>query len=151
MLLPFLGVLLVLIALSRHHVRESHWTIADIDFSRDLWREVAVVATGISVALMLASAILPSFSYRKLADWINEMTAPKVEEREQAQEIAKSLGVEQEPPPPAPARPAQLLRSTDLPRRHLIGSGPELSRVVAFLVNTGEMKPIREIRRSITI
>jgi len=143
-LLPFLGVLLVLIALSRHHVRESHWTIADIDFSRDLWREVAVVATGISVALMLASAILPSFSYRKLADWINEMTAPKVEEREQAQEIAKSLGVEQEPPPPAPARPAQLLRSTDLPRRHLIGSGPELSRMVAFLVTTGEIEPIRD-------
>lgn len=143
-LLPFLGVLLVLIALSRHHARESRWAIADIDFSRDLWREVAMVASGISVALMLASAILPSFSYRKLADWINEMTAPKIEEQEQAQEIAKSLGVEQEPPPPAPARPAQLLRSTDLPRRHLIGSGPELSRMVAFLVTTGEIEPIRD-------
>jgi transglutaminase-like putative cysteine protease len=143
-LLPFLGVLLVLIALSRHQLREVRWATADIDYSRDLWREVAMAATGIAVALMIASAILPSFSYRKLADWINEMTAPKVEEQEQSQELAKSFGVEQEPPAPAPARPAQLLRSTDLPRRHLIGSGPELSRMVAFIVTTGEIEPFRD-------
>jgi transglutaminase-like putative cysteine protease len=143
-LLPFLGVLLVLIALSQHQLRELRWTTADIDYSRDLWREVAMAAAGISVALVIASAILPSFSYRKLADWINEMTAPTVEEQAQSQELAKSFGVEQEPPPPAPARPAQLLRSTDLPRKHLIGSGPELRRLVAFIVTTGEIEPIRD-------
>jgi transglutaminase-like putative cysteine protease len=141
-LLPFLGVLLVLIALSRHRQRELRWTIANIDFSRDLWREVAMAATGIAVALVLVSAILPSFSYRKLADWINELTAKEEVEQTQTQEIAKSLGVEQQPPPALPVRPAQLLSSTDLPRRHLIGSGPELSRMVAFVVNTGEIPPM---------
>lgn len=142
-LLPFLGVMLVLIALSAHYERETHWTLTDIDFSRDLWREVATAAAGISVALVLVSAILPAFSYRKFADWISELTAREEVQQTQAQEIAKSLGVEQKPPPPQPVRPAQLLRSTDLPRRHLIGSGSELSRAVAFIVSTGEIEPLQ--------
>jgi len=143
-LLPFLGVMLVLIALTRHYDRESRWTTANIDFSRDLWREVAMTAAGVSVALVLASAILPSFSYRKFADWLNELKPKDEIEQTEVQEIAKSLGVEQQPPPAQPVRPAQLLRSTDLPRRHLIGSGPELSRMVAFVINTGEIPPMRD-------
>jgi hypothetical protein len=51
-LLPFLGVLLILIALSRHRERELRWTTTKIDFSRDLWREVAMAAAGVSVALV---------------------------------------------------------------------------------------------------
>ncbi len=141
-LLPFLGVLLVLIALTGHQERESRWTIADIDFSRDLWSELAMVAVSVSLALVLASAVLPTFSYRKLADWIDQLTASEEETPSQSEEIAKSLGVEQRPAP-QPARPIQLLqRSTDLPRRHLIGSGPELSRLVAFVVSTGEIPPL---------
>jgi len=143
-LLPFLGVMLVLIALTRHYERESRWTSADIDFSRDLWREVAMTAAGVSVALVLASAILPSFSYRKFADWLDELTARDEVQQTEVQEIAKSLGVEQQPPPAQPVRPAQLLSSTDLPRRHLIGSGPELRRMVAFVITTGEIPPIRD-------
>ncbi len=143
-LLPFLGVMLVLIALTRHYERESRWTIANIDFSRDLWREVATTAVGVSVALVLVSAILPSFSYQKFADWLDELTARDEIVQTEAQEIAKSLGVEQQPPPAQPVRPAQLLSSTDLPRRHLIGSGPELRRMVAFVISTGEIPPIRD-------
>jgi len=140
-LLPFLGVLLILIALTGHQERERRWTIADIDFSRDLWSELVMVAIGVSLALVLASAIFPSFSYRKLADWIDSLTASQ-EEPPPSQEIAASLGVEQRPAPPQPVRPVQLLRSTDLPRRHLIGSGAELSRMVAFVVTTGEIPPL---------
>ncbi len=143
-LLPFLGVMLVLIALTGHYARESRWSIANIDFSRDLWREVAMAATGVSVVLVLASAILPSFSYRKFADWLDELTAREEVEQTEVQEIAKSLGVEQQPPPAQPVRPAQLLSSTDLPRRHLIGSGPELRRLVAFVISTGEIPPLRD-------
>ncbi|MBN2392620.1 MAG: transglutaminase domain-containing protein [Anaerolineae bacterium] len=144
-LLPFLGVLLILIALSAHREREWHWMNAKIDFSRDLWREVAMTALGVSVALVLVSAILPAFSYRKFADWLNELTAQEEEEDQtQVQEIAKSFGVEQKPPAAVPVPPAQLLSSTDLPRRHLIGSGPELRRMVAFVISTGEIPPMRD-------
>jgi len=143
-LLPFLGVLLILIALSAHREREWHWMSAKIDFSRDLWREVAMTAAGVSVALVLVSAILPAFSYRKFADWLNELTAREEEEQTQVQEIAKSFGVEQQPPEAVPVPPAQLLSSTDLPRRHLIGSGPELRRLVAFVITTGEIPPVRD-------
>ncbi|HOT90584.1 MAG TPA: transglutaminase domain-containing protein [Anaerolineae bacterium] len=142
-LLPFLGVLLILLALTAHRERELHWTRVNIDFSRDLWTELTMVTIGVSLLLVLASATLPAFSYRKLADWISELTASKEEEPPSpAVDIAKSFGVEQRPLS-EPARPAQrLLRSTDLPRRHLIGSGPELSRIVAFVVSTGEIPPL---------
>ena len=143
-LLPFLGMLLILIALSGHRERELRWMTTKIDFSRDLWREVAMAALGVSVALVVASAILPSFSYRKLADWLNELTAREEEQQTQVQEIAESFGVEQQPPAARPVPQAQLLSTTDLPRRHLIGSGPELSRMVAFVISTGEIPPIRD-------
>jgi len=141
-LLPFLGVILILLALSGHRERETRWSIANIDFSRDLWGELAMAATGVSLTLVLAAAVLPNFSYRRLADWIDQLTAR--EEEAPMREVAKSLGVEQQPPTPQPlpVRPAQLLRSTDLPRSHLIGSGAELSRAVAFIVATGEIPPV---------
>ncbi len=142
-LLPFVGVLLILLALTAHRERELHWMRANIDFSRDLWTELTMVTLGVSLLLVLASATLPAFSYRKLADWIDKLTASQEEEPPSpAEGIAKSLGVEQRPPA-EPVRPSQrLLRSTDLPRRHLIGSGPELSRIVAFVVSTGEIPPL---------
>ncbi len=139
-LLPFLGVLLVLLALVNHKVREARWLAGGIDFSRDLWNELVMVTVFLSLVLIVASATLPAFSCRKLADWIDKLT-PAKEEPSPSQEIAESLGVEQVPAP-QPVQPAQLLRSTDLPRRHLIGSGPELSRIVALVVSTGEIPPM---------
>lgn len=139
-LLPMLGLVLILMALIHHRARETRWNITGIDFSRDLWSELAMIATGISLGLVLLAAVLPTFSYDKLAEWIEEITGPD-EEETQIEQVAESLGLEQQPKP-QPVRPVQLASSTDLPRRHLIGSGPELSRIVAFVIETGELPPL---------
>lgn len=141
-LLPLLGLVLILMAMVRHRARESRWDLIGIDFSRDLWGELALLVTGISLALVLMAAVVPTISFEKLSNWIEEMRAPK-EEETQTQQVAESLGLEQKPKP-QPVQPVRLAQSTDLPRRHLIGSGPELSHIVAFVVETGELPPMSE-------
>jgi transglutaminase-like putative cysteine protease len=139
--LPILGATLVLIALVKHLAREDRWSVAGIDFSQGLWSDIAMVATGISIALVLAAAIAPSISAQKIADWVNELT--DTEEERRTEEVAEGLGLQQKPEPRDP-RPLQSVRSTGLPRRHLIGSGPELTRRVVMVIETGELPPIPE-------
>lgn len=135
--LPVVGGALVLMALSGQQARESQWASKGIDFSQGLWSDVAVTATGISIALVIVAAISPSITIERISDWIDEVTdSSPVEERTEA--VAEGLGLEQKPDP-LPPRPLESARVTTLPQRHLIGSGPELSRQVTMIVETGEL------------
>jgi len=137
--LPVVGFTLVLMAVSSQQGREAEWVSKGIDFSQGLWADVAAMATGISIALVIAASIAPSISVQKIADWVEEVTSDTVEERTEA--VADSLGLEQKPQPRA-SRPLESARSTTLPQSHLIGSGPELSRQVVMVVETGELSPL---------
>ncbi|MCD6285406.1 MAG: DUF4129 domain-containing protein [Anaerolineae bacterium] len=137
--LPVVGFTLVLMAISSQQDREADWVSRGIDFSQGLWADVAVMATGISIALVIAASIAPSISVQKIADWVEEVTSDTIEERTGA--VADSLGLEQKPQPRA-SRPLESARSTSLPQSHLIGSGPELSRRVVMVVKTGELPPL---------
>jgi transglutaminase-like putative cysteine protease len=137
--LPVVGFTLVLMATSSQQGREAEWVSKGIDFSQGLWSDVATMATGISIALVIAASIAPSISVQKIADWVEEITSDTVEARTEA--VADSLGLEQKPQPRA-SRPLESARVTSLPQRHLIGSGPELSRRVVMVVETGELSPL---------
>jgi len=139
--LPILGITLLLMALTQQTARESRWALASIDFSQGLWGDIALTATGISIALVLASAVAPSVSAEKIAEWVREITDRGSETRTEA--VAEGLGLEQQPQP-RPVRPLESVRSTGLPQRHLIGSGPELTRRVVMLVETGELPALPE-------
>ncbi len=137
--LPILGITLVLMALMSHHAREESWVQRGVDFSHGLWGDVAVAATGVSIALVLASAIAPSITVERITNWVRELTVQEEETRTEI--VAEGLGLQQRPEP-RPVRPVQAATSTDLPQRHLIGSGPELSRIVVMIVTTGELAPV---------
>lgn len=136
--LPILGITLVLMALMRQQARESRWLSRGVDFSQGLWSDVAMVATGLSIALVLAAAVAPSISAEKIADWVREVTDRGDDSR--TEQVAEGLGLEQRAKP-RPVRPLQSMESTRLPQEHLIGSGPELSRSVVMVVETGELPP----------
>ncbi len=136
--LPILGITLVLMALMRQDARESRWSASGVDFSQGLWSDVAMVATGLSIALVLAAAVAPSISAERIADWVREVTDRGDEPRTET--VAEGLGLEQRPEP-RPVRPLRDVESTALPQEHLIGSGPELSRSVVMIVTTGELPP----------
>ena len=137
--LPVVGFTLMLMATSSQQAREAEWASKGIDFSRGLWTDVAAMATGISIALVVAASIAPSVSVQKIADWVQEITSDAAVERTGA--VADSLGLQQVPVP-RPSRPLESARSTSLPTSHLIGSGPELSRQVVMVVETGELPPL---------
>ncbi len=137
--LPVVGFTLVLMATSSQQGREAEWVSKGIDFSQGLWTDVVTMATGISIALVIAASIAPSISVQKIADWVEEITSDTVEERTEA--VADSLGLEQKPQPRS-SRPLESARVTSLPQSHLIGSGPELSRRVVMVVETGELPPL---------
>lgn len=140
-LLPVVGISLVLLALMQHAERESLWTQRDTDYSSGLWSDILVVATGISIGLVVLSAIAPSITVERITEWVREVTRS---ETDSEGTVAKSLGLEPKPEPQARV-PLDDVRSTGLPRRHLIGSGPELSREVVMVIETGELAPIPDI------
>jgi transglutaminase-like putative cysteine protease len=137
--LPILGTTLVLMAMMGQHAREESWMQHGVDFSQGLWSDVVMTATGVSVALVLAAAVAPSITVDRIADWVAEITARQEETTTEV--VAEGLGLQQRPEP-RPVRQVQAAVSTDLPQRHLIGSGPELSRMVVMVIETGEIPPV---------
>lgn len=140
-LLPVVGISLVLLALMQHSEREIRWTQRDTDYSSGLWSDILVVATGISIGLVILSAIAPSVTVERITEWVREVTRS---ETESEGTVAKSLGLEPKPEPQARV-PLDDVRSTGLPRQHLIGSGPELSREVVMVIETGELAAVPDV------
>lgn len=134
-LLPILGLTLVLMALMQHYAREERWEVRGVDYSRGLWGDVSILSSVLAVILVLMAAVVPSISFEKISDWIQEITNT---EGERTEVVADSLGLEPRPEPRAPT-PLEMVAQTGLPRQHLIGSGPELSRLVVMVISTGEL------------
>jgi transglutaminase-like putative cysteine protease len=76
--------------------------------------------------------LAPSISIREIA----RLFQPYRSQGEQSEQVADSFGLETQPD----TEPIALaeFRAPGLPRRHLLGSGPELSQQVAMLINTGQ-------------
>ena len=137
-LLPVLGLTLLLMALSGQRRREHRWARWGIDFSQGLWGDLAMAATGLAIGLVIVSAIAPSVTVEKIADWVREVTDRGQETR--TEQIAEGLGLEQKPEP-RPVSPVEEIRVTGLPQSHLIGAGPELRRLIVMVISTGELEP----------
>ena len=139
-LLPVLGLTLLLMALTGQQHREHRWARWGIDFSQGLWGELAMAATGLAIGLVIVSAIAPSVTVEKIADWVRDVTDRGQETR--TEQIAEGLGLEQKPEPePRPVSPVEEIRVTGLPQSHLIGAGPELRRLIVMVIRTGELQP----------
>jgi len=140
-LLPVvLGANLLLTALLAHEVRIRRWReagIAPVDNSGRATRTVVVLA----LALVVAAATMPSFSVEQIVEHVQD----RDEERDAMDDLAESLGVER-PPEPVPEEIAVFdeVRTTGLARRHLVGSGTEISRRRVMVIQTDDPLPVIE-------
>ena len=143
-LLPMLGFTLLLMALEQQRARELHWHGSGTDFSCDLWGDLVGVAILVSTLLIVVAAISPSITierFQDLVEWVDELTRPA----ENVQPVmAESLGIEQQPQKRL-ATPIEQAQVTTLPRRHLIGSPPELSQMVIMAIRTNELPGMPEM------
>ncbi|HDQ34960.1 MAG TPA: transglutaminase domain-containing protein, partial [Chloroflexi bacterium] len=140
-LLVLLGATLLLMALAQHNIREYHWEALGIDFSSDIRVDLTVAAVLLSAGLVLMALIVPSIQLREIVDWARELTS----RTEESETVAAALGVEQQPPEGGTAVSVfDPLRTTALPRWHLMGAGPELSEQEVLWIRTGELEPMPE-------
>jgi transglutaminase-like putative cysteine protease len=123
-LLPMLIATLVLKALIAHEARSRHWQQLGLRLSPGVRADTMWMASGVSLALVVIAALIPSVSVYRIADLIRNLSPEQVEEGD----IARSLGLEpQSGPATIEVHLLDAKRAPGLPTRHLIGSGPELA------------------------
>jgi hypothetical protein len=137
-LLPLLGGALVLAALVWQDARERRWRAAQIDFARSIWHELASRVAVLSLVLVLVAALMPLISVQRIVEVVERLTQ---ERRDQTESMTESLGLEAEQEPESETAAFSRVRLAGLPRRHLVGSGPELSRRLVMVVRTGDLRP----------
>ncbi len=129
-LLLVLGVTLLLMGLVRNYAREQRWKRHNIDFAVDIQVDLAVVIVPIALCLVMVAWLIPSISIRSISRYTQQFFWGQVEQVEPALGLKRS--VDDQPDL------LKSVRSPGLPRRHLLGSGPELSEQVAMIINTGQ-------------
>lgn len=149
-----LGATLLLMALIGHINRERFWQTAGVDYAVEVRLDLAVAVIPIALGLVLLAYMAPSVSLRTIARSAQELIWGRPVA---AGPVAKSLGLRSRPGSPGPF---DRVRYGGLPRRHLIGSGPELSRQLVMVIQAihpeggpGEVKagsPARRYWRSLT-
>ncbi|MCS7062005.1 MAG: transglutaminase-like domain-containing protein [Anaerolineae bacterium] len=133
-LLVPLGAALAMMIVIGQAARESRWRAAGIDFWEGMRLDMAVSSVPLLTVLLVLSSVIPAISLEAIVTWAQKtFVQPVVEDRPV---VPESLGLQ---PRPRAARPPDNLQAPGLPRRHLIGARPELSRELVMYVNTSDM------------
>ncbi len=130
-LLPVLGAALLLMALVEHDGREQRWEATGVDFPLDVGLEVKAGGAALTLVLVMTAMLMPSISVRQVAEWAGRLIRGQASE---TQPVAGSLGLNPRASDQATIFDQGQVRAPGLPRRHLLGSGPELSERVVMVV-----------------
>ena len=135
-ILVLLGAALPLFALTAYSVRQRRWLAAGIDFP-SLGGETAAAVILVSSVLVISAAVAPSIVFRDIIAFVERLSA--------GQGVGEGdlSGSPQQVIPPSQMEKSHFgdLRQGGLPRSHLLGSGPELSKHVVMLISTGQFAP----------
>lgn len=130
-MLPFVGATLLLMVLIGQDTREHRWHTRRVDFPSDVGMEVKLIGAGLSLMLVTTATLVPSISWRQALDWASRLAEGRPH---RGQPVAGPRGLDAEAVSPATVLDDDRVRVPGLPRHHLLGSGPELSRQVVMLV-----------------
>jgi transglutaminase-like putative cysteine protease len=128
-LLVMLGAILLLMGLNEQVLREQRWQVNHIDYAHDLRLDVNVAVIIISISLMTMAWAVPSLSIRDIARFSQRWLQGNLV---QAESVASSIGLTRREQAELPLAE---FRASNLPRGHLLGSGPELSDQIAMIIS----------------
>jgi len=131
-LLSLLGATLLLVVSVGQDTRERRWTKTGVDYPSDVGWEVKLVGAGLSLVLVSLALLVPLISVRQVIDWAERLVGgpPRA-----VQVVAGPPRPDVETlPSPSTVFDEDHVRAPGLPRRHLLGSGPELSEQVVMIV-----------------
>ncbi len=146
-LILFVGCVLLLLSSTSHYIRERQWKGIPLPFSEELRFDVGGWSAFITISFMLAATILPNFSIRKVISWIDSRggQATQSEALLDTTSFGDSLGLVGNPKP-IPPSVFDVVRKPGLPRKHLLGSGPELGEQVVMVVGVEDPAPQEKTR-----
>lgn len=124
-LAPLLTSILLLMGFTKHQARERSWQARRIDYPGELLVDLSIAVIPLTALIVTLALVTPSISIRQITEFFSEQA-------DLGEPLAQSLGVD--PQRPGQNGKLQAFRAPGLPRRHLLGSGPELSRQVALLI-----------------
>ncbi|MBN1993756.1 MAG: transglutaminase domain-containing protein [Anaerolineae bacterium] len=140
MLSVFLALALALQVVSSWERKQHRWQTNQIDWATDLAHDIAFAAGFLISLIVVFSSVIPQIPITRMIDKLSL----QVQERfassgQQVDSMAASFGIERRAPYPTRERPTGI--PTGLPRRHLLGSGPELTEQLVMLVKTSDPLP----------
>lgn len=129
-LIMTLGLLLLLTVLTEQLKRELRWQDHQIDFSEEIRFDTAMVALPVIAVILIMSITIPNLSIETIRDFYQDMMGYEIKIES---DLPESLGVEQRPIESSSGK-----SYGEMPRSHLIGSGPELSTRTVMKIDTGD-------------
>jgi transglutaminase-like putative cysteine protease len=133
-LIPILGLLIGLVILIQHDLREQSWVKGNLEIATSIRFKMLRVTLLLAAVLMSVAAVSPSVSIQNITDAINRLTKDRIDD----DDLARSLGLE----PPRVTANVNVLDNQKwggLPNQHLIGSNPKLSDQVVMVIQLEEL------------
>ena len=140
-LIFFLGATLLLMALVKQHARERNWERRKISFSPELHLDLGTFVLFTTIGLLAISSLVATTLFDPLNSAIQTYIWGQA--RVARSTVARSLGIR---PTNRASTALDPMRRGGLPRSHLLGSGPELSKQVVMIIQTND-PPANHSRR----
>jgi transglutaminase-like putative cysteine protease len=122
-------VLLLLMGLWNYRNHTVQWDQRRVDYSDSIRYDVTQAVVLLSLLLGAVAFVMPSISWQEIRDYLRQSNT---------NEIAESLGVQQQQ---VPARPVPGPKPS-LPRDHLLSGGFAQSEKIVMTIRTGELPPV---------
>ncbi|MEW5872126.1 MAG: transglutaminase domain-containing protein [Chloroflexota bacterium] len=136
LLLPLFASTLLLLAAISFGRRQRRWIANGIDYSEEIYFDVSLWALAFTVMIVLGATLLSYFSPQKTVSFIRDLARSRSQETTQ---MGESLGLKVEEPGEGPDEGRGA--GGELPRSHLLYSGPELYQRVVMIVQVGGARP----------
>jgi transglutaminase-like putative cysteine protease len=127
-LVPFIFGLFALTAWSQYHTLQDQWQQRQTDVAEDILSDFAMWVLALSIAVIFFSLLFSLFSPQTV---FRRIRTYAVRSTDNTQEISQALGIEQQS---AGVSMSSFSDPGVLPRSHLIGAPPELSKQVALII-----------------
>jgi transglutaminase-like putative cysteine protease len=129
-----LGLLVFLLGLTSFAEQKNRWELSKTDYAESTGLDTLGVVASLTITLMAFSYFASTVSVEEIMEKLRERDGPTTETQGEA------LGLE-----PVKGNADIVGVVSGLPRSHLIGAGPELSRQLVMTISTGELSPMPEI------
>ena len=132
-------IMLVLMGIWNYSNHILQWTRNQIDYSDSIRMDSGVAIIFLSLAIGAIAYITPSVSWQDIIDYVHE--------RQAKNETAEMLGIRQ----PVGTGQTHAEQIPALPREHLLSEGVENSERIVMIIRTGELPPITDPSRYVTV